>query len=106
MDGFHGDISNKKHVRVKATTPRIINMSVASHSWGKSGVTQTSGWPSDFWHMTVRPSRTEPGEEPTQESKFAATLLEVLDLMVGCPFLNDSGVDLGEGGIGLLNVLI
>lgn len=56
--------------------------------------------------MTVRPSRTEPGEEPTQESKFAATLLEVLDLMVGCPFLNDSGVDLGEGGIGLLNVLI
>lgn len=50
--------------------------------------------------MTVRPSRTEPGKEPTQESKFAATLLEVLDLMVGCPFLNDSGVDLGEGGIG------
>ena len=43
MDGFHGDTSNKKHVRVKATTPKIINMSVASHSWGKSGVTQTSG---------------------------------------------------------------
>ena len=62
MDGFQGDTSNKKHVSVKATTPRIMNISVASHSWGKSGVTHTSGCPSDFWHMTVRPSRTEPSK--------------------------------------------
>ena len=48
MDGFQGDTSSKKQVRVKATTPRIINVSVASHSWGKSGVTHTSGCPSDF----------------------------------------------------------
>lgn len=58
--GFQGDKTNRQQVSVKAITPKIIKTSVASHSWGSSGVMHTSGCPSDFWHMTVKPSRTEP----------------------------------------------
>lgn len=38
MDGFYGEISNKKYVRVNVIIFRIINMSVVSYFWGKLGV--------------------------------------------------------------------
>lgn len=71
MDGFQGAITSITQVRVRAITPKIINSNVASHSCGSSGVTQTSGWPSDFWHMTVKPSRTEPANSVTTHSGVA-----------------------------------
>ena len=63
--GLKAERTSNMHVTVREITPDIINTKVVIHSWGSSGVMQTSFLlgPAECWHIWVNPSRMEPEKQ-------------------------------------------